>query len=99
MQPDESDLPALKTALEKCTERAKPAREVGMIAGESWLSDCGDFQFALATGFLMLSAYPDAQVGVCTILAILGKIHQKNLILENLHFTCWDLNVRYFHYL
>ena len=37
------------------------------------------------------------QVGVCKLLPILGQILEK--ILANSHFTCWDLNVRYFHYL
>ena len=32
-----------------------------MLKAEPWLRDCGDFQFALATGFLALSAHPEAQ--------------------------------------
>ena len=36
-------------------------------------------------------------LGFCKILAILGQILKK--ILKNPHFTCWDLNLRHFHYL
>ena len=51
------------------------SNEVGMIAGESWLSDCGDFQFALATGFLALSAHPEAQKSGRAMYAELAELY------------------------